>query len=820
MNFEPIRQIFRPPFGLERRETTARFLYTILVAALIIDVGMMVFLVLEGAAFSSTALRVLIGLCVLVIVLLLMVKRGYVDLVAVTLVVTGWVGITYQAWRADGVYDTTIYVYIFIVFIAALLTNWQTTIAFSVLSIVAIWFFAITETRGLRVLNLNSPLNVARDLTAIFLALFFLIYLVIATIRHSLEVVHEGEENFRKIFHVSPVAIAIVSLAEGRLIDANEAYVKLIGLEPNSAIGKTTVELGLWNSYSDRTEFVQELKAQKSIYKPAQKIKSRSGEERITIAFYELIEFERQPAILTMFYDVTDQKNAQLALQASEQKYRNFVERSMEGIWFLAFDEPIPTSLPAEEQVELIYKRGYISECNDTLAHMYGYGSNAELLGAHVFSLTSDEELNEINYRSTLKLVKEGYRSGSRETQERTRAGKTVYFLNSAVGLIEDGALLGLWGTQLDITALKNTEDALRRSEARTRALLDAVPDMIFELRRDGVILQLISSATHPSLRVSEQFVGKSIREVFPSMADQMFFAIERVLASGHVNAFEYPLVLGDENRTFETRVTYLSPDSVLAIIRDVSVQKWIQGERENLITELERKNAELERFTYTVSHDLKSPLITIKGFLGFLRDDAKAGNIKRLDSDVQRISDAADKMQRLLNDLLELSRIGRLVNESQTINFNEMVSEVLELLHGRIHGGTAPIRVQVAEDLPDIYGDRPRLFEVLQNLVDNAAKFMGSQPNPCIEIGQEGTDNNGSPILFVRDNGVGIDPRFKDRIFGLFDKLDPRTDGTGIGLALAKRILEVHGGRIWVESELGKGSTFYFTLPQVKAQV
>jgi signal transduction histidine kinase len=95
----------------------------------------------------------------------------------------------------------------------------------------------------------------------------------------------------------------------------------------------------------------------------------------------------------------------------------------------------------------------------------------------------------------------------------------------------------------------------------------------------------------------------------------------------------------------------------------------------------------------------------------------------------------------------------------------------------------------------------------------------MGDQTHPCIEIDQEGSAGDGAPILFVRDNGVGIDPKFKDRIFGLFDKLDPRTDGTGIGLALAKRIIEFHGGRIWVESELGKGATFYFTLPQAKTQ-
>jgi signal transduction histidine kinase len=257
----------------------------------------------------------------------------------------------------------------------------------------------------------------------------------------------------------------------------------------------------------------------------------------------------------------------------------------------------------------------------------------------------------------------------------------------------------------------------------------------------------------------------------------------------------------------------------VLAIVRDVSLQKWIQGERDKLITELELKNAELERFTYTVSHDLKSPLITIKGFLGFLKADTQSGNMKRLESDIQRISAAADKMQLLLNDLLELSRIGRVVNKPQSIDLNEMISEVLELLHGRLHSGTVSIRVTVAEQLPTIYGDRPRLFEVLQNLVDNAAKFMGDQPNPHIEIGQEGSTEDGSPILFVRDNGIGIDPKFKDRIFGLFDKLDPHTEGTGIGLALAKRIIEFHGGRIWVESEPGKGAAFYFTLPKGESQ-
>jgi PAS domain S-box-containing protein len=815
MKLDSIRRAFRPLFGLERRETTARILYTILISVLIVDLVMIVLRLLSGATFfTSTTLLLLTGLLLLQFILLFVVKRGYLNLAALTLVALTWIGVTYQAWVSDGIRDAVIYVYILIILIAVLFTDWKISTTLSILSILSLWIFAIAEARGLRAPHIDSPLNMARDLTGIFIIIFILVYLVIHTVRHSLQAVNAGEEKFRRIFHVSPVAIAISSLEEGRLIDANQAYWKLTGFDQYFAVGRTTVDLGLWNSASERAKFVKKLKEQKSLYNPAYNIRSQSGEDRTTLAFYELLDFEGQPAIMSMFYDITEQKNAQFALQASEQKYRNFVEQSMEGIWFLAFDQPIPISLPAEEQVDLIYKYGYISECNDVLAHMYGYSSSTEMQGVRLLNPQVGERLNETNYQATLKLVREGYRSGNRETWEITREGKTAYFLNNAVGVIKDEYLVGLWGSQLDITALKKTEDALRRSEARTRALLDAIPDMIFEFNRDGTILQFIASANNQPLLPPEQFLGRTITEVLPlSVANQTMFAIERVLESGHVHAFEYQLFQNSENKTFEARLSPLGADTVLAMVRDISLQKWILSEREQLIGELELKNAELERFTYTVSHDLKSPLITIKGFLGFLREDTQSGNIRRLESDIQRIGDAADKMQRLLNDLLELSRIGRVVNKSQSIDLNEMISEVLELLHGRTHSGNT--RVSVDENLPQIYGDRARLLEVWQNLIDNAAKFMGDQPNPHIEIGQDDKSENGSPIFFVRDNGIGIDPKFKDRIFGLFDKLDPRTDGTGIGLALVKRIIEFHGGRIWVESELGKESTFYFTIPQ-----
>jgi len=236
-------------------------------------------------------------------------------------------------------------------------------------------------------------------------------------------------------------------------------------------------------------------------------------------------------------------------------------------------------------------------------------------------------------------------------------------------------------------------------------------------------------------------------------------------------------------------------------------------AERQVLIEELEHKNAELERFTYTVSHDLRSPLVTIKGFLGYLEGSASAGNMESFRKDMARISGATDRMDNLLKDLLELSRVGRLIHKPQEVLFGDLVNEAVEIVHGRLEKNN--ITLQTQPNLPLVNVDKLRLIEVLQNLIDNAAKYMGGQKNPMIEIGTNGLDASGKPIFFVRDNGIGIAAEYHERIFGLFDKLDAVSEGTGIGLALVKRIIEIHAGRIWVESEVGKGSIFCFTLPQ-----
>ncbi len=234
--------------------------------------------------------------------------------------------------------------------------------------------------------------------------------------------------------------------------------------------------------------------------------------------------------------------------------------------------------------------------------------------------------------------------------------------------------------------------------------------------------------------------------------------------------------------------------------------------ELEGMNHELEAKNEELERFTYTVSHDLKAPLVTVKGFLGLLQRDALAGNRERMEQDIARINGAADKMARLLEELLELSRIGRMMNPPEPVSLTGLAREAASLVAARIE--ERGVDLDIDPGMPEVVGDRTRLLEVLQNLLDNAVAFLGDQPRPRIEIGAR--EAREEVRCWVRDNGVGIDPEYHRKVFGLFERLQAETPGTGIGLALVERIVTVHGGRVWVESEgRGQGSTFFFTLPR-----
>jgi len=233
----------------------------------------------------------------------------------------------------------------------------------------------------------------------------------------------------------------------------------------------------------------------------------------------------------------------------------------------------------------------------------------------------------------------------------------------------------------------------------------------------------------------------------------------------------------------------------------------------ESLLKELAAKNAELETFVFSVSHDLKTPIVTIEGFMGALREDF--GDL--IPADCQKylnyIGDATQKMELLINDLLELSRIGKLTIKKTEFPLTDLVEEVVIGLQPQIE--LRGIQINVMQNLPLVYGEKKRLIQVFENLFSNAIKYIGKEnPSPNIEVGAYEQANH--KVFFVKDNGIGIEKEYFEKIFQVFQRLPAAKKlgkGTGIGLAIVKRIIEYHGGRVWLESELGKGTTFFFTI-------
>ncbi len=243
---------------------------------------------------------------------------------------------------------------------------------------------------------------------------------------------------------------------------------------------------------------------------------------------------------------------------------------------------------------------------------------------------------------------------------------------------------------------------------------------------------------------------------------------------------------------------------------REISLRKQLEKECERLTLALQAKNAELEKFIYTISHDLRSPLLTIAGFADFMETDAADGNLVRVKSDAQHIQNAIDKMQNLLENLLCISRIGRVDNVPEEVSMEALAREAVVQVSGQI--AKAGIRVEIHADMPVVFVDRKRYLQVMHTLIDNAVRYMGSQPEPHVEIGaRKGGEET---ICYVKDNGVGIEPCNHDKIFNFGEMRNNKTNAASMGMATAKRIIELNGGRIWVESGgKGQGCAFCFTV-------
>ena len=448
---------------------------------------------------------------------------------------------------------------------------------------------------------------------------------------------------------------------------------------------------------------------------------------------------------------------------------------------------------------------GCVLTWNQGAERIKGY-TRDEILGKHLSSFYTVEDVKLGRPENGLRIARDQGRFEDEGWRVR-KDGSTFW----ASGLIT--AVYNQRGELRGFSKITRDRTEQRITEERFQTVVEASPSALVMVSHDGLIT-LVNRQTERLLGYDRaELLGRNVEMLVParlrathreqrnafnqSPAARAMGAGANLIAL-RKDGYEVPVEIG------MNPITTGEGEFVLASIIDVT-------ERKRYENELHTKAAEMERFTYTVSHDLKSPLITIKSFISMIDLDIAAGKLDRIGNDLQRVSKAADRMQMLLEEVLALSRVGRVENAPETVNLAALVSEALELVAGRIAANH--IHVEVDENLPFVTVYRNRMVEALQNLIDNATKFMGEQREPEIRIGvqRDGYETR----FYVRDNGAGIDTKHHERIFGLFDKLNPKSEGSGAGLAIVKRIIELHGGRIWVESSGKGGSTFWFTLDE-----
>ncbi len=361
----------------------------------------------------------------------------------------------------------------------------------------------------------------------------------------------------------------------------------------------------------------------------------------------------------------------------------------------------------------------------------------------------------------------------------------------------------GVWGkgadmSQSNVVLRAGVEADLATAKSGMNHLVEESPDGILVLASDGTIRYANAMANvlfEDRLHVGDTF-GFPVAGNAP--ADLSVMRKDKSIASVEMRVGE--IVWNGERATIVT-------------LRDVTERQlakaYIEQKVRERTLELKKRYDEIEQLTYAVAHDLMVPLVTIKGFIGFLKKDIESGNRIRIEIDLSLVEDAAERMEALLSRTLELSSIGKLSDPTGTAPFGDLVQEALSLVKEYIKSHNAEI--SIANDFPVVKVDRPRIVEVVVNLIKNSIKHAGEGISPKIEIGYR--MDGDEAVFFVKDEGVGMDPVLLKNVFKLFYK-DGKGEGSDLGLPLSRRIIEVHGGRMWIESCLGKGCIVYFTLP------
>jgi PAS domain S-box-containing protein len=358
----------------------------------------------------------------------------------------------------------------------------------------------------------------------------------------------------------------------------------------------------------------------------------------------------------------------------------------------------------------------------------------------------------------------------------------------------------------------KQNERALRESEERLRTVVTTAPIVLYATDANGVITLCQGRGLAALGLASTDLEGRSITQVFPELP-QLAESVRRATAGETLNGTLDLRGAAYQTFTMPLRDREGEICGIIGVATDVTDLTRTQRELQQTVAVLQDKTAELESFSYSVSHDLKEPLRTLEAFSQFLLED-HAANLDAQGIDyLARITKASARLKNMLDELLLLTRIGRRPELLEQINVGQIVADILSTAQMTLNEKHAT--VNVVGGLPRVLGDAAHVEQIFGNLISNALKFNESE-QPAIAIGME-EENDREVTFYVRDNGIGIDPEHHDHIFGVFKRLHRREqyDGTGAGLAIVKRAAEALEGRVWVESQLGSGATFYVTLPR-----
>lgn len=423
---------------------------------------------------------------------------------------------------------------------------------------------------------------------------------------------------------------------------------------------------------------------------------------------------------------------------------------------------------------------------------------------AEYLDKVSSSEARNLNVLRPLQLVVFS-ESSSDETLARLarRWGAQAYWSSQDIGSIVMRRDIDRIIRQAGLadSAESSAEQALM-VDRRHRSLAEEVGDGVLVVDQAGRVCFMNQSAEALLSCSADDLIGQ---ELGIPISGQGLNEVDFVDRAGERTTVELQVV----------ETIWQSEPAYLASLRDVTERKLAQLALQEANTELRQSNAELEEFSHVVSHDLKTPLLSIQGFANCLAEDVSEGAYGKLPHYCDRILSASERINRIIDDLLKLSQTGRTQDTPEPIDMSALAREITRELEWT--SAARSIEINIQDDMPRLMIDRIRATEIIENLLSNAIKYGCTDEKPCVRVSGRVAGDKGEVQYFVSDNGNGIPSRYHDMVFELFTRLqrDSQDEGTGIGLAIVKRAVEARQGRIWIESEQGRGTTFCVAFPQ-----